>query len=363
MAAGTGKKLRSGFTTGAAAAAAAKAGLCYLLGHQRVPHVELALLTGRSIKILIDTCRRLEDGKVQCEVIKDAGDDPDITHGARIGATVNFKPSVAAGSVRVTGGKGVGKVTKPGLETAPGHAAITSGPKKMITLAVEDVLERYHMTGQVEVEVYVPDGQILARKTLNARLGILGGISILGTTGEVRPLSHEAYLATIASSLSVARACGASEVVFTTGRRSERFAQNLWPRIAQDRFIQIGDFFAKSIQMAQAQGIESVTMAVFFGKAVKMSQAIAHTHARSADLRLKKLAQWAQEISSDAVFAQQVERANTARHAFDLIRPRYPELIQRVGKEVIRAAIGFSSGKLNVHAVIFDFQGAVCFSD
>ncbi len=145
----------------------------------------------------------------------------------------------------------------------------------------------------------MPKGRLLAEKTLNARLGILGGISILGTTGIVRPMSHEAYEATIVSSLSVARAGGCGRVVLTTGRRSERFAQSAMPDLPEIAFIQIGDFFKISLEAAAQKGIAGITLAVLFGKAVKMAQGFAHTHAAKSDLSLAVLSEWAMEVTSD----------------------------------------------------------------
>ena len=157
-----------------------------------------------------------------------------------------------------------GVVTKPGLEIAVGRPAINPGPQRMIREAVTRVLTEHGLSGRVEVEVFVPEGEALARKTLNARLGIVGGISILGTTGIVRPMSHEAYTATIRAGLSVAQAVGLKRAVLTTGRRSERYAQLRWPRLPEEAFVQIGDYFAAAMQMAADQAFESVMLAVFF---------------------------------------------------------------------------------------------------
>jgi cobalt-precorrin-5B (C1)-methyltransferase len=179
----------------------------------------------------------------------------------------------------------------------------------------------------------------------------------LGTTGIVRPLSHEAYTATVKAALKVARAAGLHRIVFTTGRRSERFAQQHWPHMPVEGFVQIGDYFAESMQMAVECGFDEVIVAVFFGKAVKMAQGIPHTHARLARLTLKILARWAREITGNAALAESVANANTARHAFDMIKDDYPALIEKVGREVVRSAVGFSGGKVRVGVVIFDFDG------
>ena len=181
----------------------------------------------------------------------------------------------------------------------------------MIVQAIKDVLDELPAM-QVEticVEVFVPRGKFLAEKTLNARLGIIGGISILGTTGVVRPMSHEAYETTIASSLSVARAGSCTQVVLTTGRRSERFAQDAIRNLPEIAFIQIGDFFKISLEAAVQKGVSTITLAVLFGKAVKMAQGFAHTHAAKSDLSLTVLSEWAMEVHQRQGFEQRLSLA------------------------------------------------------
>ncbi|WP_319521993.1 cobalt-precorrin-5B (C(1))-methyltransferase CbiD [uncultured Desulfosarcina sp.] len=355
------KHLRSGFTTGTAAAAATKAALLFLFDGQAPSSVRVALLNGDTIEVAVHGCERIDEKSAICSVIKDAGDDPDITHGAEIAARVNWRATAADSSVVISGGNGVGKVTKPGLEVPPGQPAINPGPREMIRQSALEAMQSHRRPGIVETVIEVPKGEELARNTLNARLGIVGGISILGTTGIVRPMSHDAYVATIRSALSVARASGLNQVVFTTGRRTERFAQNLWPRLPEESFVQIGDFFARSMAMAVEHGFETVTLAVMFGKAVKMAQKIPHTHASSARMTLKALSRWAKERTGDSDLAARIAEANTARHAFEYIKDDHPGVIEKVGREVIRAADHFAGGKIRVGAVIFDFDGGIKF--
>lgn len=359
------KPLRSGFTTGTTAAAAAKAALLFMFRGKTPRTVAVELLTGGTLDIAVHGCRRLGPARSECSVIKDAGDDPDITNGAEIGARVTWADTGTASDVVIRGGPGVGRVTKPGLEVAPGEPAINPGPRRMIRQSALEAMTDCGRRGKADIEIFVPKGEELARRTLNARLGIVGGISILGTTGVVRPLSHEAYVATIRSALSVAKASGLDQVVLTTGRRSERFAQVKWPQIPEEGFIQIGDYFAASMEMAgemaAARGFRKVILAIFFGKAVKMAQGIGHTHARSARMTLEKLSRWALDISGDKALADRVARANTARHAFDLIKDDCPALIDKVGGEVMKAAGAFGGGRVAVGVVIFDFDGKVRF--
>jgi cobalt-precorrin-5B (C1)-methyltransferase len=361
------KKLRTGFTTGTAAAAATKGALRLILDGKEPPRVRIRLLTGDDIHIPIHHCRLEKQDSAICTVIKDAGDDPDVTHKAEIGARVSLQvagDNQSGGKpleIVISGGEGVGRVTKPGLEVQPGRPAINPGPVKMITQAIHDVLKNHLFNGTVETEIFVPKGKKIAEKTLNARLGILGGISILGTTGIVRPMSHDAFIATITSALSVARASGANKVVLTTGRRSERFAQDLWPKLAQEAFVQIGDFFKMSLEAASRQGFEKATLAVFFGKALKMAQGVPHTHAAKASLTLDKLATWVQENTGNPELSQHILGANTARHAFDIIGQDYPGVIGHVGKQIVTSAQRFAGPGVKIQSIIFDYTGNVVF--
>ena len=361
------KKLRTGFTTGTAAAAATKGALRFIVEGQKPAAVKIRLLTGDHITIPVHRCRLTREGRAECSVIKDAGDDPDVTHKAEIGARVTLTKSKAGSGSRpgpqiiIRGGQGVGRVTKPGLEVPPGQAAINPGPRRMISEAIYDVLGQDDPDLSVSTEIFVPRGQELAEKTLNARLGILGGISILGTTGIVRPMSHDAFTATIKSALSVARAAGLDQVVLTTGRRSERYAQNHWPQISAEAFIQIGDFFKMSLEFAAQKGFDQITLAVFFGKALKMAQGVAHTHAAKSALTMNKLAQWTGEITGDRKFAETVQAANTARHAFDLIHQSCPEVVFHVGRQIVASAKIFAGRGLKIRSVIFDYTGDIFF--
>ncbi len=356
----SGRRLRSGFTTGAAAAAAAKAAVRLLAGRPAPSKVPISFLDGSRGFIPIAACRLLDKDKALAEVIKDAGDDPDVTHRARIGVVVTFSRP-GSGRVIIRGGQGVGRVTKPGLEVPVGSPAITSGPRQMIEAEVRSELDRTQADRDITVEVFVPEGQRLARKTLNARLGILGGISILGTTGIVRPMSHAAYKATIEKALSVARAVGLKDVILTTGRRSERFAQGLWPDLDETAFVQMGDFFAFSLQQARRQGFELVVVAVFFGKAVKIAQGLAHTHAGRAPVNMQALAGWCLQAGADRELASRVAACNTARQAFDMIWPRLPRAVDQVGKRILAAASGYCGRQTSLEAVIFDFEGKVVY--
>lgn len=349
------RKLRPGFTTGTAAAAAVKGALYLLLNGESPGHVLIPFLSEGHADIPLKRCERIGSVQSLCSVIKDGGDDPDATHGAEIGAKVTLDPSVSG--IRIRGGRGVGRVTRPGLGLPLDGPAINPGPVEMIQRAVWDLLGPDALG--IDIEIFVEDGERIAEKTLNARLGILGGISILGTTGVVKPLSHEAYIATIGSALSVAAASGLKKVAFTTGRRSERYAMKQFLEWPDEAFIQIGDFFRASMEKAADTGMTAVTLAVFFGKAVKMAQGAPHTHAARSDVSLETLAGWVYEQTGDRELAGQVKGANTARHAFDMVYPEHPGVVKKVGGEMKRWAETFSGNRIGVRTLIFDFEGVV----
>ena len=352
------RKLRKGFTTGTAAAAAAKAALSLLAAGKAPDRVSVHLLNGEDLTVSIHSAVVKENSAI-CTVIKDAGDDPDITHKAEIGARVWTEKG--ADALNILGGEGVGTVTKPGLEIPPGQPAINLGPRKMISMAVNEVREKWALEAGVNVEVFVKNGLELSKKTLNHRLGIVGGLSILGTTGLVKPLSHEAYTATITSAMSVAKAVGADPLVFTTGRRTEKHAQALLADLPEEAFIQIGDFFKMSVTTASEKGFGKIILAVFFGKALKMALGFPHTHAGKARLTMDRLAQWTLEITADKVLSAKVAEANTARHAFNLLMDGGRDVIARVGEKMIQSAKSFIDSPMNIQSIIFDFDGAVAF--
>jgi cobalt-precorrin-5B (C1)-methyltransferase len=355
--------LKKGFTTGAAASAAVQAALIRLLTGRAPDQVTISFLDGglRTVPVHQVICEA--GNRCEAVIVKDAGDDPDITHNALIGARVILVPGQRQ-PVVIKGGKGVGRVTKPGLELAVGEPAINPGPREMMTRAVDSVYEKLGTIDRhpVEITVFVPDGESLAQKTLNARLGIVGGISILGTTGVVTPMSHDAYIATIRAGIGVAAAAGIDTLVFTTGRRSERFAGHLFPQLPSEAFIQTGDFFRAAIEEAVHQPrIRQLIYTVFFGKAVKMALGYEHTHAAKSDMALRTLADWALEITGSRVLADRIGAANTARHAFSYIYPQYPALIDLVGHKIRNNAAGFAGQKVAVRVVILDFEGQVVF--
>jgi|Deesub1362A_J573_1020465.scaffolds.fasta_scaffold03856_5 cobalt-precorrin-5B (C1)-methyltransferase len=354
------RKLRRGFSTGTAAAAAAKAALL-ALGEGAPRAVEVSLPGGEVLAVAVAEARVLGPEEALAAVIKDAGDDPDVTHKARVEARVRLLPPGGQECIEICGGRGVGVVTRPGLPLAVGQPAINPVPRRMIRRALREAWGGRPGPVRVRVEISVPRGEELARRTLNLRLGIVGGISILGTTGRVIPFSHQAYTATIASALRVARAAGLEEVVLTTGGKSEKHAMRLYPALPELAFVQMADFFAFALKQARRAGMRRVNLVVFFGKALKQARGLAYTHAHRHPQDLGLLAEWLSAAGADAGLCAELAAANTARHALDILRRAGRlELVAEVGTRLL-AEVGRRLEGRRREVVILDYDGAVLF--
>jgi len=361
--------LREGFTTGSAAAAAARAATIFALTGQAPALVDIPLPPPHSAdrnRLRIAIAQVADDGMgVRAAVVKDAGDDPDATHGARIEAQVTLDPAFSGVGphVLIGGGVGVGRVTLPGLPVEVGQAAINPAPLEQIRASVLEVLPE-DFKGIALVFIEAPDGEAIAKHTLNARLGIVGGISILGTGGIVRPYSHAAWAECVERSLDVARADGRGCAVLTTGRRSERFFQERYPFTPDVCLVQAADFYAHSLSAAAQRGFVTVVWAVFFGKLVKQAQGFENTHARQAELDFALLAHWTREAGAGEALAKSVTQANTAAQVLallpaDIARSLTSALVARAK----RAAAGHAGAALDVRYVVFDLDGACLYAD
>ncbi|MFZ2447155.1 MAG: cobalt-precorrin-5B (C(1))-methyltransferase CbiD [Syntrophobacteraceae bacterium] len=383
--------LRRGFSTGTAAVAAAVAALRCLVSGSAPPVVAVRLPSGVYLPVTIARCRA-EGGFASATVIKDGGDDPDITNRAEIccGVRLVADGGVTPDGVFLIAGEGVGVVTKPGLPVRPGEPAINPVPRRMFA----DNLFREMLAGEpgriralalvgtrkegragvfvpfdsalpeelagmgLEVTVEAPGGEALARHTLNPRLGIVGGISILGTTGIVKPFSHEAYEDTIHAALSVAASNGCSTAVLSTGGKSEKFARELISDEPSEAFVQIADFFAFSVREARRFGFRRIVHSVFFGKAVKMAQGHDYTHAHKAALDLELLAGMAGKLGYDAAFCRELASANTARHALEIIFERGAvEIVEAVAEKALARSAHLAGQGASLRLLLFDYNG------
>lgn len=355
------KELRQGFSTGTAAAAAAQGALRELLELTCPDKVEVALPGGGSLKIPLHYHRR-DGGTGIAAVIKDAGDDPDVTNGAEIGARVRLLDGPGnKEEIVFQAGEGVGRVTKPGLVLAVGEPAINPVPRRMIRGSLKTVWDQVfpEKPMRLGVEIIVPRGEELARHTLNPRLGIMGGISILGTTGLVKPFSHAAYRATIAASLRVAQAAGLKKIVLSTGGKSEQYLQTLLPELPEEAFVQMGDYVRFALKAGANLKFPEMTVGAFFGKAMKIAQGFGHTHASRGLANLRQLGRLTAEKTGNARLAQEVARVNTARQALELLLAADARsVIAAVGEGMLAALRDYAGSVPDLAAVILDFAGA-----
>jgi cobalt-precorrin-5B (C1)-methyltransferase len=353
-----GKRLRQGFTTGSAAAAGAKAGVLCLGGHPPGTAVDIPLpVEGRLTIPVLETA--MTGGGCSVTIIKDGGDDPDATHKARITVLTRLLAEGRPGDVIIEGGSGVGRVTRPGLPVPVGESAINPGPRKQIRDAVLEGLTVTGLQGAVSVIIEVADGERIAQKTLNPRLGIVGGISILGTRGTVKPFSNEAYRETIAMSLAVAQAAGASTIGLATGGRSERLLKEAVPGLADVACVQVADFFSFSMKEAGLKGFADIRYACFFGKLVKMAQGHPYTHAKECAIDFDALAKRCLSLGMDRGLAGRVAGANTAHEALGIILgDAHGEAIVRdtVDRALISAR-GFAGPLPDITYYLFDLEG------
>lgn len=343
------KKLRCGYTTGSCAAAAAKAAAQMLLGGQRTETVELVTPSGQ--KLLLDVEEILQEKeRVSCAIRKDSGDDPDITNGILIFASVEK----AEDGFRLEGGTGVGRVTLPGLDQPVGEAAINTVPRRMITRAVEDICAQYGYTGGIRVLISIPEGVRLAGRTFNPRLGIEGGLSILGTTGIVEPMSEAALLDTIEVEMKQRAAQGWKKIILTPGNYGMDFLKEAL-HLDQEKSVKCSNYIGEALDKAVETGFESVLLVGHIGKLVKLGAGVMNTHSRWADARLETLASCAILAGGEAGTAAALLRSNTTEEALEILRGKGPfEETMTILLEKIAGHLEHrTGGSIQTEAVVF----------
>lgn len=353
--------LRTGVTTGTCASAAAKAAAVLLLSGNRPETADVPLPGGGRIEVPLHTCR-MEGAVARAVVIKDSGDDPDVTDGHEIHAVVAFADTDQADIV-IRGGTGVGTVTLPGLPVAVGDPAINPVPREQILASVREVLAD-HQPRSLALTIEVPEGERLAQATMNPRLGITGGISILGTQGIVKPYSHDSWKASIREALDVARATGEQAPVFTTGRRSEKFHLRHHPDTSEQALVQVADFFAFSMREAALRSFQEVRWAVFPGKLVKQAQGLEYTHAKTHPVDFGLLADHCREAGVPADMLGAIEGANTARQVFDMLKgsDAFPFLLESLARRATDNARRFAGRAVRIRYAVYDFDGSLLLS-
>jgi cobalt-precorrin-5B (C1)-methyltransferase len=348
--------LRRGWTTGTCAAAATKAAFAALITGEFPDPVEVTLPRGERPSFALAMTRR--DGDVaSAGVIKDAGDDPDITHGALVVATVRLGAPGAGVAFRA--GEGVGTVTRPGLPLPPGEPAINPVPRRMMRDAIAEVAAASGRAADAEIEIAIPGGAALAAKTLNGRLGIVGGLSILGTTGIVVPYSCSAWIHSIHRGIDVARAAGLTHIAGATGAASETAVQKLYalPEIA---LIDMGDFVGGMLKYVRAHPLPRVTIAGGVGKMSKLAQGLSDLHSKRGAVDHALLAQFAQAAGGSAELGARIVAANNAAEVFALAQAEGIALGDEVARAARATAERIVAGRgIAIEIVVFDRDGVL----
>ena len=349
------KGLRTGFTTGACAAAAAKAATRVLVTNTMLTEIETTLPNRDRVTFALARCEHAGTHAI-ASIIKDGGDDPDCTHGAELVASVALR---AEAGVEILGGTGVATVTKAGLGLAIGGPAINPVPRRNITEMVEQELAGSSHAGAI-VTISVPRGEEMAKQTTNARLGLLGGISILGTTGIVQPYSTAAWKASVVQEIDVAATSGLAELVLTTGGKSEQYAMALHPQLPEQAFVQVGDFIGIAIRHCAKRRVQRAVIVGMIGKLSKMAKGRMQTHVAGSEVDLEFLAALAAELGAGDTLVASIRQANTARHVLELCREAgLVAITDLICRKVVEHCTRHAGGVLEVHAYLVDFGGAL----
>ena len=346
--------LRSGLTTGSCATATSLAAARLLLGGVSHDAVEITLPKGKKVQMRLEFCRLSEDG-AEAGTIKDAGDDPDVTHGALLYSRVRLRPEPGIGFIA---GHGVGTVTRPGLVLNVGEPAINPVPRQMITDHLQQLAAELSYGGGFDVTVNVQDGEALALKTMNLRLGILGGLSILGTSGIVRPFSCAAYIASIHQGIDVAKTNGYLHIAACTGNASEDTMRRVYnlPEIA---LIEMGDFVGAVLKHLRKVPVDKLSICGGFGKISKLAAGHMDLHSRHSSIDLPQLAQWAAAIGADLQLQEAIRQANTSQQALAMASAVGIALGDAVCQHALNFARSVVPAQVQIEVFSVDRQGGI----
>lgn len=351
-------ELRKGYTTGTCAAAASKAAAMMLLSGKKVHSINALLPKGETLNIKIENIEMNKD-YVICSAKKYSGDDPDITDGIYIYS----KLSLCHRGIHITGGRGIGKVTRDGLDQPVGEYAINSAPRKNISDNIKEVCSFYEYSGGVNVEIFAPEGERLAQKTFNPRLGIVGGISVLGTSGIVEPMSEKALVDTIAAQISVAGK-KYDHIVGVPGKYGADFAVKELG-IDKDKIVIMSNYIGDTIDIARSKGIKGLLIVGHIGKMVKLGGGIMNTHSKTADCRMEILAACGVRANVKNEVLCQILNCITADEAVDLLLKN--GIIKNITDRLIEKIdyyIGLRAEDMEIGAVVFSKKyGILCKSN
>ncbi|PVZ43319.1 cobalt-precorrin-5B (C(1))-methyltransferase [Pseudomonas sp. CC120222-01a] len=346
--------LRSGLTTGSCATATSLAAAKLLLTGQCDDAVNITLPKGKVVQMRLEFCRLVGE-RAEAGTLKDAGDDPDVTHGALLYSQIRLQ---AQPGIRFVAGSGVGTVTRPGLVLAVGEPAINPVPRRMISEHLQQLADDCGYLGGFEVTVNVQGGEALALKTMNPRLGILGGLSILGTSGIVRPFSCSAYIASIHQGIDVAHTNGYTHIAACTGNASEDTMRRVYnlPEIA---LIEMGDFVGAVLKHVRKVPVPRLTLCGGFGKISKLAAGHMDLHSRHSSIDLPQLAGWAADIGADAELQAAIIAANTSQQALALAHAAGIALGDAVCTHALAFARSVVPAQVQVEVFAIDRQGGI----
>ena len=343
------QRLRCGYTTGTCAAAASRAAAQLLLTGKAPASVLVETPFGLNVEVEVEE-QQLTSQEARCTVVKDAGDDPDVTDGVHVVAAVRRRPE----GVAICGGRGVGRVTRPGLDQPPGEAAINSVPRQMIAQQLRLAAEAAGYRGGLCVTISIPEGEELAEKTFNPRLGIVGGVSVLGTTGIVRPMSEEALLGTIRTELNLHKSEGDKDLLVTPGAYGAAFCRTELG-LELTGAVQCSNYIGATLDHAALLGFDTLLLVGHVGKLVKCAAGVMNTHSRVADARRETLAAHAALCGADRSTVEMIlnsattDAALTALSGTGLLEPTMARVTAAIGEQLQRRA----GEKLRVEAVVF----------
>lgn len=347
--------LRRGWTTGACATAATAAAYTALLTGEFPDPVTIRLPKGQTPSFPLAK-HALEKDAALAGIVKDAGDDPDVTHQALVLARV--RPGALASGVTFAAGEGVGTVTRPGLQLAVGEPAINPVPRRMMTEAVQEIAERHSARPDLEIEVSIAGGELLAKKTMNGRLGIEGGLSVLGTTGIVIPYSCSSWIHSIHRGIDVARAAGLTHLAAATGSTSEAAVQKLYA-LPETALLDMGDFVGGTLKYLRAHPVDRLTLAGGFGKFCKLAQGAMDLHSGRSQVDVEALAARLAELGADEALLVEVRQAVSAARVLELAGEAGLPLANLIAEQARQVAEEHLAGRVAVEVILFGRKGEI----
>lgn len=345
------KKLKEGYTTGTTACAASLGACLMLIRRRIIEKVKITLPIGKTLKLKLYN-QEIRKDFAKCACRKDSGDDPDVTDNAFIYAKVGYSSK----GIKILGGSGVGIVTKPGLAIPVGEFAINPIPRKMVQEALEPFLKKNR---GFEVTISVPNGRKLAKKTFNEKLGIIGGISILGTTGIVKPKSVDAYKSALVLSLDIAKAKGLKEIVLVPGNIGEKFAREKLG-LSEDIVVQMGNFVGFMLKECVKRNFKKVLLIGHIGKLVKVAAGFFDTHSGKADSRVDTILSYVKKLGANKNILNEILNCNSAEATIEILRKNnMMKVYNLIAKDVCKNTINFAADKLKITCIIISLNNEI----